>query len=389
MPSAEHLFDVSQSNADASIGFGDNSPDDQVIEQYPFYFPEWFSYDTNTDFLSMEMGPDIIAETYDDHQNSRSEMAPPRRRRYMEEEENDYKKRLYELESLYGPGHPATLHVHLNLAIVLIDQGRYRAAELSYRQVLSTSQRFLEKDHELAFMAVEGLIYTFFCQERHSSAEKYYRSLQRRALKVLGREHDVTLLISHHMGRLLSDIGKYNEALLLKQEAFETYSKKYGLEDWHTILAMQDLAIVLFYTDEVEKAKRLLRDVIRFREKHPLDNIGIIYSKLLLAGIKTKECRLEESEKMHREVIKLWKSSLGPEHSDTLLAMRRLADMLDMQKRHAESKKMNLEILAGRTKVLGPSHPYTEAVQRALVSALSPSSIQVADIYNLQNRTKE
>lgn len=384
VPSAEHSFDAGASNIDASIDFNDKILDDMIMEQYPFGFPEWFSCDTNADFLSMEIGPDLNTETLGDHQNLRSEMALPLRRRYLEEEENDYKKRLGESESLHGPEHPTTLGIHLCLAGVFFGQGRYRTAELSYRQVASTSQRFLGNDHEITIGAVGGLIYTFSRQGRYSIAETHYRSLRRRALTVLGREHGLTLQISLHMAHVLWDIGKFNDAALLGQEVFEMRSKKYGLEDPVTVRAMINLAISLFGLSQFEEAERLLRQAVRLHEKHPQDEDAILNGKLCLARICGRRGRYEESEKMHREILRLWRSSLGPEHPHTLIAMESLVEVLNVQKRHAESKKMNLEILAGRTKVLGPNHPDTKAVRLALVSALTLVSTQEANIYNLQ-----
>jgi hypothetical protein len=269
IPTEEPLFDADTSNIDASIGFGDNSLDDMIVEQYPFNFPVWFSYDTNSDFMSIEMGPDLIAETLDDHQNLRSEMAPPLRRRYKEEEENAYKKKLYESESLHGREHPTTIDVHLCLAEVFIDQGRFRAAELSYRQLASTSQRFLGNDHELTFRAVEGLLWTFLCQGRYSIAETHYRSFLKRALTALGREHQFTVRISLAFANALSGTGKPNEAVPLMWEVIEIRSKIHGLENPGTIFAMECMTISLLALNQVEEAERLLRQIVRVHENRP------------------------------------------------------------------------------------------------------------------------
>jgi tetratricopeptide (TPR) repeat protein len=368
IPSAEHLFDAGPSNTGASISFEDKSLDDMVIEQDPFNFHVWFSYDTNADFLSMGMVPDLMDESRDDHQNLRSEMAPPRRRRYKGEQENDFKKRLYEFESLFGPGHPATLNIHLRLSRVFRHQGRFRAAELSYRQVASTSQKFLGNDHELTFRAVEGLLLTFYQQGRYSIAESHYRSLRRRALKVLGRESDLTHRFSLNMAIILSEMGKLDEAIPLQREVLEIYSKRDGLESLATICAMENLATSLLRLNQLEEAERLIRQAARFHHKVALDDIDITFNKLTLAAIYTRQGRYEESEKMYREVLELSRSLVGLEHPHTIYVMQRLAEVLNMLERHAESKKMNLEILAGRTKVFGPDHPLTLDVQYALVS---------------------
>jgi tetratricopeptide (TPR) repeat protein len=370
VPSAEQSFDASASNIDASIGFMDRGLDDTIMEQYPFDFPELFSYDTNTDFLSMEMCPDLIAEALDDHQNLRSEMAPPRRRRYKEEQEKDYTQRLHELESLHGPEHPATIDIHLRLARVFRDQGRYRAAEPLNRQAASTSQRFLGNDHETTFMAVQDLIFIFFCQGRQLIAETHYRSLRRRALTVFGRKHDVTLLISFNMATVLANNGKLNESVILEREALEILEKAWPGGSG-AICSIGNLAVSLLSLNQLEEAERLLQDAVRLQEKLPLDEVAILDYKLQLARVWKRQDRYEESEKMHREVLRLLRSLLGPEHPYTLIAMECLTEVLDIQERHEESKKMKLEVLAGRTKVLGPNHPDTKVAQRALVSVLS------------------
>jgi tetratricopeptide (TPR) repeat protein len=73
--------------------------------------------------------------------------------------------------------------------------------------------------------------------------------------------------------------------------------------------------------------------------------------------------REPESESLHRRVLALRTTSLGPEHSDTLASMDHLGVALAALNRHNEAEILHVRALDTRLKTLGPAH---DASQRAL-----------------------
>jgi tetratricopeptide (TPR) repeat protein len=95
---------------------------------------------------------------------------------------------------------------------------------------------------------------------------------------------------------------------------------------------MVNLAISPFDLSQAEEAEGLLRQAVRLHEERPQDEVIILHSKLYLAKIRGRQGRYEESEKMHREILRLRRSLLGPEHPHTLIAMESLVEVLNVQK---------------------------------------------------------
>ncbi len=380
-PSAVQLVTARASRMDASTRDGDEGINGIFIEQFPLDFSGWFPCGTSTNLSSMDVDPDIAANMLDNQHSSSTGMPPPPRRRYKENEELEHKNKLQELESVHGLDHPATINTRLRLARVFRHQGRYRAAELAYRQAACTSQIYLGNNHESTFRAIHDLLYTFYYQGRYSTAETHYWSLRRRALNLLGLEHDTTMRISIGLATVLSKMGKWSEAESLEREVFEIQSRLYGLKDPATLVAMGLLAISLLNSNRFHEGGILLQEALRLEKEIDIDEYSILRGKYGLANMWQIQGRCEESEAMFKEVINQLSSLLGPEHPDTLRAMDGLAEVLDVQKRHAESRQVRFDVLAARLKVLGSSHPDTKRVQKALVSVLKNGYLKNSNIY--------
>jgi tetratricopeptide (TPR) repeat protein len=73
--------------------------------------------------------------------------------------------------------------------------------------------------------------------------------------------------------------------------------------------------------------------------------------------------REPEAERLHRRILNLRTTSLGPLHTDTLASMDHLGDALATLKRHAEAETLHIQALDTRLRTLGPAH---ETSQRAL-----------------------
>ncbi|KAG9021625.1 hypothetical protein FS842_006532 [Serendipita sp. 407] len=89
--------------------------------------------------------------------------------------------------------------------------------------------------------------------------------------------------------------------------------------------------------------------------RHP-DTITTMYNlawKLLSGG------RLEEAERMQREVLALRNEILGQRHPDTITAMHTLARTLKSRGQLEEAENMMQEVVALRQEVLGQRHPHT------------------------------
>lgn len=69
------------------------------------------------------------------------------RTRYRQKDENEVRQRLEALVRQYGPEHLATLDTLFRLGIILREQGRFRAAEVAFRQVIEGRQKVFGAAH--------------------------------------------------------------------------------------------------------------------------------------------------------------------------------------------------------------------------------------------------
>jgi tetratricopeptide (TPR) repeat protein len=78
-----------------------------------------------------------------------------------------------------------------------------------------------------------------------------------------------------------------------------------------------------------------------------------------LAASYTYLGRHLEAAKLYAETLALERSTLGPDHPETLITMNNLAVSYVALGRHAEALKLHEETLAIQKVKLGPSHPDT------------------------------
>lgn len=69
------------------------------------------------------------------------------RTRYRQQEENEYQQRLDALVRQHGPNHPVSLDTLHRLGVILRDQGRYKAAETTFREAIEGWQKTYGDGH--------------------------------------------------------------------------------------------------------------------------------------------------------------------------------------------------------------------------------------------------
>jgi tetratricopeptide (TPR) repeat protein len=136
--------------------------------------------------------------------------------------------------------------------------------------------------------------------------------------KHLGPDHPDTLRSMHNVARSYHDLGRYADALKLKEETLELRQARLGPNHPDTLNSMNNLAVTY-------------------------DALG----------------RHADAVKLHEETLALRKARLGPDHPDTLMSRHNLAIGYDTLGRHADALKLREETLALRQARLGPDHPHT------------------------------
>jgi tetratricopeptide (TPR) repeat protein len=238
--------------------------------------------------------------------------------------------------------------------------GQYAAAEVSYRQAVSSRREVLGHKHPDTLTSMSNLALVLDRQGKYEEAEAMHRQTLAQKEKVLGHEHPDTLTSMNNLATVLDKQGKYEEAEAMHRQTLAQSEKVLGPEHPDTLASMNNLALVLDRQGKYEEAEAMHRPTLAQSEKvlgpeHP-DTLASINN---LAAVLNRQGKYEEAEAMHRQTLAQSEKVLGPEHPDTLASMNNLALVLDRQGKYEEAEAMHRQTLAQKEKVLGHEHPDT------------------------------
>ncbi|KAH7068606.1 Tetratricopeptide repeat-domain-containing protein [Paraphoma chrysanthemicola] len=193
--------------------------------------------------------------------------------RYNQDEEERLLDQILQLETSPESNAEERAHMLRELARVLIDQGRYRAAEEVARRLTQSYESLLGIDEggeeEEAITAIEILGITLFHQGLYQKAESMYRRVLRARERLLGHEHDDTLFSVKSLGLLLFRDMQYDEAEAILRRALEGGEKVLGKEHPDTLDTLCCLGMVLKDHGRHEKAEKILQKALEgYRKVH-------------------------------------------------------------------------------------------------------------------------
>jgi serine/threonine protein kinase len=192
------------------------------------------------------------------------------------------------------------------------------------------------------------------------TAAEQCRIARRLYTEHLGRDHPETLRCMNALANCYLDLGRYAEALELKEETLALCKARLGPDHLNTLLAMNNLAVA--YGDLGRDAdalklheEALARCTARLGPDHP----ETLRSMHNLAGSYEALGRHAEAVKLREEVLARRKARLGPDHPDTLASLDDLGNSYDKLGRQSDALKLHEEALARRKARLGSNHPDT------------------------------
>jgi tetratricopeptide (TPR) repeat protein len=122
---------------------------------------------------------------------------------------------------VFGTEDPGTVKAVINLTTTLSSLGRYGDAEKLEREALDMSRRVLGPEHRYTMLLMEGLGYTLLSAGRYAEAQNVIRETHAIQRRVLGPEHPDTALSVYNLAGIASHSGKPDEALSLLQAAVD------------------------------------------------------------------------------------------------------------------------------------------------------------------------
>jgi serine/threonine protein kinase len=176
----------------------------------------------------------------------------------------------------------------------------------------------------------------------------------------LGPDHPDTLRGLCGLARGYADLGRYADALRLREEALELQKARLGPDHPDTLRTMNDVACSYADLGRRADALRLREETlalmkVRLGADHP-DTLASMYN---LATSYALLGRQAEALRLREEVLAQRKAKLGPDHPDTLRSMNGVACSYAALRRHGGAVALYEGTLALQKAKLGPDHPDT------------------------------
>ncbi|KAI5787767.1 hypothetical protein FPQ18DRAFT_307775 [Pyronema domesticum] len=180
-------------------------------------------------------------------------------------------------------------------------------------------------------------------------------------VKLLSKEHLVTLDSMEIFANLLSIHGKLKEAETLQVRMLEILTRRHGEDHPRTPTAMYNIAGTLGDQGRLKEAEDMYTKVVEARirllgEEHP----HTLISMGDLALMFCKQARFEEAMEMKISILDTSRRVLGTEHQDTLMCMHNLAHTYHNLNRINEAIAMVEEAATLWSRILGSEHQHTK-----------------------------
>jgi serine/threonine protein kinase/tetratricopeptide (TPR) repeat protein len=175
----------------------------------------------------------------------------------------------------------------------------------------------------------------------------------------LGPDAREALLARHRLGELLTQMGRYPQAVAMLGDVVRRMKAALGADHADTLAALSDLATAHFTAGDRKRARTLLAEVLRLRKGHRQPERALQLIQYASAWTSQAPEQLDAGVATRRETVQALQAELGPEHPDTLVARNNLAVDLMIAGRPAEAIRTWEEILPRQRSRPGAHHSDT------------------------------
>jgi tetratricopeptide (TPR) repeat protein len=251
------------------------------------------------------------------------------------------------------------------LGILYAHAERHRLLADQARQVAENQQQAAEEarrvaDHINAFLIdMLGSADPWEGEGRDVTVAEILEKASERVEAELSAYPEVTASLRHTIGTTYTRLGMDASAEPHLRAAAAMRRELAGADDPETLASLNNLGVVLRHLGRLDEAERVYREVLESRqlvlgETHPdtLDTRNSFGS--LMLSQEAPEC-----ETFLRETFQLCRSALGESHGQTTSAMNNLGTYLSGVDKLSEAESLLAKIVRLRSASLGEDHPST------------------------------
>jgi tetratricopeptide (TPR) repeat protein len=247
---------------------------------------------------------------------------------------------------LQGEEHLDTLTSMACLAFTYSEQGEWKEAEALETVVMEKRKHLLGEEHPDTLTSMAHLAFTYINQAKWKEAEALQTVVMENMKHYLGEQHPDTLKSMAHLASTYSEQGKWKEAEALQTVVMENMKHYLGEQHPDTLKSMAHLAST--YSEQGKwKEAEALQTVVMEKMKHLLGehHLGTLKSMANLASTYSNQGNWKEAEALQMVVIEKRKHLLGEQHPDTLISMGNLASTYRDQGKWKEAEALETVVV--------------------------------------------
>jgi tetratricopeptide (TPR) repeat protein len=237
-----------------------------------------------------------------------------------------------------GPDHPDTLQSMNDVAVVYQDAGKQDLALPLLKETLKLMKARLGPDHPDTLNCMNSLAWAYQLTGKLDLALPLFEETLRLRKAKFGPDHPDTLDSINNLAVVYQAAGMRDLALPLFEETLRLRKARLGADDPRTLDSMNNLAMAYQDAGKLDLALPLYEETLKLSNaklgtEHPLTR-SIRYKLDVLRNIGNAE-----------ERYRVNLAKLGPDHIDTLLARRDLAQLYLSTNRLDEAERILVEVL--------------------------------------------
>lgn len=285
--------------------------------------------------------------------------------------ENHLRIALEQRRSLYGDKHSDVVTSLNNLAMLLIDKGKYAEAEILCKRALSISENLHEGNHLLTAASFNGLATLLRATGNLEESERYFRQSLRMRRTLLGNNHRDVATSLNNLAAMLHAKAEYDEAESRYREALKMRTDLLGEQHPDVAISMNNLAMLLWDKGDFVAAEPLFEKVLILQRGLVGNDHHLVAAALNNLGLLRKSTgKLDSAESLFRDALAIQQKVFGAKHPDIAETMNNLASLLYNKQDFDRAESLMRESLSIRRKVLGEQHPHVAKNMNDLAAIL-------------------
>lgn len=174
----------------------------------------------------------------------------------------------------------------------------------------------------------------------------------------LSNQPEIQASMFEVLGRILTQIGEYDEAEDLLQQSIDLRVELRGKNDLETISSYELMGTLLSAKGDLFKARTMLEDALsKRREIQGVRQAAMSEANTELAYVYRRLGKYEQAENIYRSLISIYEQELGPDDPLTLTSLSSLGVTLHNSGNLGEAEIIYRDVLEKRLELYSSAHP--------------------------------